>query len=220
MLPMNPAVLVDATEKAAGKVPYGWGGKVPLTADLNSLIRIGSDNGIDCSGFVAWGAYYCSNGSVKLTPYSVTIGEELEEFAKSGMVRKVPYSTAGVNDNILRIAGFNHGGNKRHVWFVYNGLSCESSGKRGINRRPWNSKSLSGNVQWCYEVATLSLENEFPISIKFFGKEGELIRKYENCSKFYKDGATVTKTSVIANMLTDFSVSYDEENKVIFFKKK
>ncbi|MGO8672058.1 MAG: hypothetical protein ACLQVD_11910 [Capsulimonadaceae bacterium] len=164
-LPVNVLLSIEYTEQIAGRVPYGWAEKIAVTRSVAEFIQLGGERladgkmrGVDCSGFVRWLLYQSSHGKVLVPDGSWNIGAYLKGKAAELKYGPEDYETAGNEDGVLRIAGFDptksHPG---HIWCICNGLTMESHGKNahgdGVDRRPWDTPVLTDNVQWCLPIA-------------------------------------------------------------------
>jgi hypothetical protein len=122
-------------------------GKASNSADPSKI------SALDCSGYVKYLLYNVSEGKI-----SISGGSYYQyKWCKDSGFKKVEYAKAAKKaDNILRLGYFKKkkGGKYGHVWLVLNGQTLESHGKRGVNRRPWNTKVLMNNVTHFYEIAT------------------------------------------------------------------
>ena len=106
----------------------------------------------DCSGFVRYVLYHSSDQQLKIHAGSW----HQEEWCKSTLLAKVDYSTAANSDGWLRIAFLpKKNGKPRHVWFVLNGLTIESRGGKGPDRRAWDTPVLKKNAHACFKLAQL-----------------------------------------------------------------
>ncbi len=144
------------TQRLSGHVHYHWGGKIRPTTSVDAILGDPKKYGsIDCSGYVRWLVYQTSGGALQLGEGSIQIGKDLERLAQKGVVTKCGYEDAGKQDGVMRIAGFDHGGDHRHVWGVVNGETMESRGGQnhiGVSRQPWRVYARS--KAWCYALPT------------------------------------------------------------------
>lgn len=223
-LPIDVNKIIEIFEAGKGKIGYGWGDKIPLTASKEDYLKMGIKNGIDCSGFVAYAAAFASGGEVKLTAYSVAIGDELQNMVRSGKVKKVAYADVySKQDDILRIAGYDKGGKNRHVWFTLNGKTMESAGGgKGVSSR--SASVFRTSTQWCYEVASLQKEvtpDKNNLSLVLEDSEENIIKKLNNAG--YLDageGRTYIKTAQLKELLAGkFEVTFDKQSGNIFLKE-
>jgi len=118
-------------------IKYKLGAKVsPLSS---AIARISE---VDCSGFVRWAIFQvCGtiipDGSVNQHQWADIQG-----------LKKSTVNDAKNKDNFLRIAFLRPQGDEPgHVMLIANGLTCESHGGKGIDRRPWGSCSWMGNCE-------------------------------------------------------------------------
>jgi hypothetical protein len=138
--------LLEISQKLMdGHVSYGWGSKAPsLSCDTSKIHRL------DCSGFVRYLLYQASDSQLLLPDGSYI----QHDWCKHSGLARVDYSSASANDGWLRIAFIppakHHAG---HVWLILNGLTLESHGGKGPDRRAWNSKVLKTGVRDCYKLA-------------------------------------------------------------------
>ena len=128
-----------------GHVHYGFGAKASsLDVDPAAIGHI------DCSGFIRYVTYRATDRHIKLQDGSWNH----HAWCKAQKLSEVAYSTAALVDGWLRIAFIEpsktHSG---HVWFVLNGLTLESHGGKGPDRRPWNCRILASEVGDCYLFA-------------------------------------------------------------------
>jgi hypothetical protein len=145
-LPVNTAKLVQLVRdmRAAG-VKYAIGNAAhPTVGKVSSLSEpVSSITALDCSGFVRYALYQAGGGQIP--DGSV---RQQEWFARQGFAALNYQKTAGLVDNHLRIAFLV--GHPGHVWMVLNGLTIESHGGVGPDRRAWNTPVLFKGANHCY----------------------------------------------------------------------
>lgn len=113
---------------------YGFGGKVPITAD-SSEVR-GKD--VDCSGYVRWLLYRASGEQ-----FDIGDGSWLQHDLIEGLGCKAStVEAANLKDGALRIAFLAPGalrpGAAGHVALVLNDQTMESHSGTGPDSRPWD----------------------------------------------------------------------------------
>ena len=126
--------LVEVTEHAiAARIAYSLGAKAASPdATTTSFHRI------DCSGFVGWALSEASYDA-----FTALFGLGSVEQHDFIICQKFKVSSVGDafgNDDIVRIAFLTPeaGGGIGHVLLVLNGLTLESHGGKGVDRRSWN----------------------------------------------------------------------------------
>lgn len=142
-IPIEPGKLIALTNSLIGvRLRYSLGCKIdPIDLQDYQLV----DNGIgavDCSGFVRWAIWHATAGAVIFEDGSV---QQHDQIKRVGF--KPSTVDAGSNhDNVVRIAFLapaydtsgvteEHG----HVLLLPgDGLTCESHGHKGPDRRVWN----------------------------------------------------------------------------------
>ncbi len=123
-----------------GHCKYGFGDKAsPLTIAPAKVKKI------DCSGFVQYLLYTLTSGSLRIHGGSWHQNKYFED----NRYEQVAYATAASkHDSVLRLGYFS--GSPGHIWFIRNGMTIESSGGKGPNRRIWSTPVLKSNVKRCY----------------------------------------------------------------------
>lgn len=159
-LPISTAKFEAITTALAGKIPYGWGHKADPSWDWHVFLAHCAENGVDCSGWIAWVVFQSSEGHVHLTGGSFDIREQLRRLALlTGEAERHDYlGLAGRMDNVLRICGFPPTpGEAGHIWGVFNQRTSESHGPEGhaggVRPRNYDYHSLVRPDVWVYEVA-------------------------------------------------------------------
>lgn len=142
MEPISIKALLDLTHNLELKgVPYLWGGKSYFNPNIPNHVR-----GIDCSGFVQLAAYIATDKKVKLPEGSVEQHEKLNQD-----LNITRYSSVDLIRSALYICFIEpENGHAGHVFFVWNGWTCESHGGKGVDRRPWNTPVLEHEVKAVY----------------------------------------------------------------------
>ena len=122
---------------------YEWGGKVDDDADSTEVV----EKGIDCSGYTKWLLARCAD--TKIPDGSVA----QREWVESQGFKESTVDAALLQDGYLRIAflapvyrngKMQHAG---HVLLVRNGMTYESRGGNGPDRRIWNGKGFQANMK-------------------------------------------------------------------------
>ncbi len=127
-----------------GHCKYSFGTKAsPLTIETAKVKKI------DCSGFVQYLLYTVTTNHLKIHAGSW----HQNEYFETNNFAQVDYATEASNkDNVLRLGYYK--GSPGHIWFVLNGMTIESSGGKGPNRRLWST--LKTKVQRCYVIANVT----------------------------------------------------------------
>jgi hypothetical protein len=125
-----------------GHVGYHLGAKVePLSKDPKAV------NQVDCSGFVRYLVY-------KVCNLVITSGGTWwqNEWCKSHLQSEANYKCAGQRDGVIRIGYFPKpsGLAAGHIWLILNGMTIESHGHTGPDRRAWNTSVLVTHVKNTY----------------------------------------------------------------------
>lgn len=159
-LPIDIGALLEALAFVTGKIAYGLGSK-PSRLSLSPAELVADrapPAGIDCSGFVRWILYRASGGKVKIPDGSWNQRDHFRELARRASLPASPYATCGLHDGVLRVAGFTKSERVSvgHIWLVHDGQTAESHGGKGVNRRPWDQRSLVRLATWCYPLARLA----------------------------------------------------------------
>ena len=140
-LPVDIALLKllsDRTVRPGNQ--YEFGGKVGLDADSSEV----ATSGIDCSGYVRWHLYRATNEAVTMPDGSAIQHEWVRETG----FKESEIASACLLDGVLRIAFLApQGGKAGHVALVRNGLTFESNGGDGPNRRAWNGKGWQARTR-------------------------------------------------------------------------
>lgn len=148
---INVATVVELTAQLRG-ARYQYGAKWPL----RMLTDADVDDGVDCSGFTRWVIHQASDG-LTIPGGSVTQHERFAALATARGLETpetgVPYATVEDAPGVLFAAGFAGTAENPigHVWLVVDGVTCESRGGVGVDRRPWNTRGL--RATWCYPLA-------------------------------------------------------------------
>jgi len=144
ILKIDRAKLGDLMERTFLHHAYRMGAKPPLGSRPEQWTKA------DCSGYLRWLLYGCTNPALKLPEGSVQQHLWCESHALKPTAPD--YATnAGLMDDRLRIAFIEPKGQKAgHVWLVINGMTIESRSGKGPSRRLWDSPVLKNNVSACY----------------------------------------------------------------------
>lgn len=118
---------------------YEFGGKVALDADSSTVAA----SGIDCSGYVRWLLYRATNGRVKIPDGSAV---QHEWFRDNGF-KLSSVASACLMDQVLRIAFLPPGSGIGHVALIRDGITFESHGSAGPNRRQWTGRGWQGRCR-------------------------------------------------------------------------
>lgn len=143
-LSINPTKLNEFMNAMMdGHCKYGFGDKAnPLSIDPPKVKKI------DCSGFVQYLLYTVTNGNLRIPAGSWHQNKYFED----NNFEQVNYLTdAPKKDGVLRLGYFS--GSPGHIWFVKNGMTIESSGGKGPNRRAWSTPAIKDKVKRCYVVS-------------------------------------------------------------------
>lgn len=142
--------MMHPSARRPGRVAYEMAGKadsgscaIPggLAGDSNDV------RAIDCSGFVRFSAAKCSGQACQLPDGSATI----HEFCAAENLPRVLYSAVATGQGRLFLAFIAPaGGEAGHVWWVHGGMTMESHGGAGVDRRSWDTPVLRRNVCACY----------------------------------------------------------------------
>jgi hypothetical protein len=140
--------LVEALMKD-GHIKYKLGAKPGLNTKPEDI------KSSDCSGFVRYLLYNATNGHMNFGGGGGGTWWQNKWCVDQGL-DIVDYSTAANSDSHLRVAFIHGGGGKiGHVWLILNGLTIESHGGKGANRRDWDTASLKNGVNVCYKLARI-----------------------------------------------------------------
>jgi hypothetical protein len=138
--------LVDDLMKD-GHIKYQLGAKPGLNTKPEDITKS------DCSGFVRYLMYNATGGSMNFGGGGGGTWWQ-NKWCKDQGLDIVDYSTAAECDGTLRCAFIHGGGGKvGHVWLILSGLTIESHGGKGANRRPWDTAVLKNGVSVCYKLA-------------------------------------------------------------------
>lgn len=126
---------------------YGLGAKiVPLSLQDGGLIgttEIGAHaKEVDCSGFVRWVIYHATAATGEAFTIPDGSANQHQWFEQQGF-KSSTHDSALAKDGVIRI-GFlspEDGGGVGHVALVLDGLTMESHGGKGPDRRVWGSQS-------------------------------------------------------------------------------
>jgi hypothetical protein len=163
---INAAVLLDlARQLMDGHIKYGFGSKARFQTKPEEI------KAIDCSGFVRYLIYKATDGQVQMPDGSWN----QDHWCKTSLLERADYATAASMDGWLRIAFIpvkkatagrpghpGHKGHAGHVWLVLNGLTLESHGGKGPDRRPWDTAVLKSQVSDCYKLAQTNMIFDLP----------------------------------------------------------
>lgn len=151
--------LVALTEEVIGQhFSYGLGAKIdPLSlqgADLVGTDESGSHlKQVDCSGFVRWAIYHATAATGDALAISDGSAQQHAWFEPEGF-KASGYDAALAKDGVVRI-GFltpDDGGGVGHVVLILDGLTMESHGGKGPDRRVWGSEPWMAKM-YVYVVA-------------------------------------------------------------------
>lgn len=127
-----------------GHVKYLLNGKVKLDADPAKI------KSIDCSAFVRYVIYHGSDKTAAMPDGSWY----QHKYCKDNGLTVSPYSDCVLSDGWLRIAFIEpRKGVPGHVWLVLDGMTLESHGGKGPDRRAWDTAILKSKVSDCYLLA-------------------------------------------------------------------
>lgn len=159
-LPISTDIVSSITRTLTALIPYGWGKKAQANWDWHVFLLNCKDEGVDCSGWIAWLLYQASHGAVHLTGGSWEIKNQLAAMASQhGDSNRGHYLIeAAKHDGILRICGFApKGAEAGHIWGVLNGVTTESHGPEGhsggVRPRRFDYHTLADNAEWVFDVA-------------------------------------------------------------------
>lgn len=116
-------------------IQYGFGSKAVKLHTAPEMVKFTKKNSVDCSGFVR----YALAPWIEIPDGSVN---QRDWFRKNGFK---PTKQFGDVDGILRVAFLAPGQTPSgigHVMLTLNGVTMESHGGRGVDMRPWGSKSF------------------------------------------------------------------------------
>ncbi|MGL4420914.1 MAG: hypothetical protein ACRCZF_09645 [Gemmataceae bacterium] len=137
-----------------GHIKYGFGSKAALNAKAADI------KAIDCSGYVRWFLYQGTNGTLRIPDGSWVQKDWCE---KQGLQEQVYANDACKLDQIVRIAFLpSVNGHAGHVWLLYGGMTIESHGSKGPNRRSWDTPVLKNSVNACFAIACSVMVGDFP----------------------------------------------------------
>ena len=130
---MQPEKVVALTRSLmdAG-VTYELGAKAsPLS------LQAGEFDSIDCSGFVRWAIYHATGQGLEIPDGSAN----QHEWANREGFKVSNFEAGLAKDGAIRIAFLTpeDGGGIGHVMLIIDGLTCESHGHHGPDRRQWGS---------------------------------------------------------------------------------
>ena len=131
-------LLSDRTVRPGNQ--YEFGGKVSLGADSSLVALVG----IDCSGYVRWLVHRATDEAVTMPDGSAI----QHEWVREAGFKESDVASACLLDGALRIAFLApQGGKAGHVALIRNGLTFESNGGDGPNRRAWNGKGWQAKTR-------------------------------------------------------------------------
>ena len=142
-LAMDPDKVVAQTQYLIDQgVTYKMGAKAePLGVDESTIEQL------DCSGFARLVVFHATKAAGEAVEMPDGSANQHAWCDQQGF--KVSDFDAGhLQDNAIRIAFLSpaDGGGVGHVMLIVNGLTCESHGSKGADRRAWGS---SGFMQKC-----------------------------------------------------------------------
>lgn len=141
VIPIDRARLIERMNAAFICVGYELGAK-PRPGSLP-----GTDFKLsDCSGIVRWLLYAASYGKIKMPMGSW--GQR--KWCQEQGFKPCPYSNCALLDSRLRIAFKDPDDKHGHVWLCINGQTIECYYGHGAGRRPWNTKVLKNNGDFCF----------------------------------------------------------------------
>lgn len=125
---------------------YEFGGKVEIDADTAEVRA----EGVDCSGYVRWLVHRATGGAVTMPDGSAV----QHEWVRDAGFKASSVPAARLLDGVVRIAFLSPtaGGGIGHVALIRNGLTFESHGGAGPNRRAWSGAGW----QWRCKVYVLT----------------------------------------------------------------
>lgn len=157
-LPIDVGLLLEVLARLNDQIPYKMGGKPSsLKLTTEQFLAERRVEGVDCSGFVRWLLYRSSGGKVRIRDGTFAQRDDFRAMADAMHRAPVPYSDCGKHDGVLRVAGFVKSQKVKfgHIWVVLDGLTGESHGHGGVDRRPWDTGHLENLATWCYPLARL-----------------------------------------------------------------
>ncbi len=128
-------------------VKYGFGSKF---GDITMWTP--PEKRVDCSGFIRWGIYHASGGTVTAPDGS---WNQKEWCIKEGFQR-VHYDAARTDRRgFVYLAGYSpKKWRAGHIWFCRNGISWESHGGKGIAVRNASTLVLRRRSEWCFLLSS------------------------------------------------------------------
>jgi hypothetical protein len=160
---MSTSIFIDrdllleyAAKLMDGHISYGWGDKAGLRQDPSTISKI------DCSGLTRYLIYQATDRQLILPQGSW----HQHDWCRTKKLERVDYGTAARYDGWLRIAFIPVKYKFRHVWLILNGRTIESHGRKGPNRRPWDTPILKKYVSDCYKLAQTYRIEMGPISVE------------------------------------------------------
>lgn len=151
LLSLDPAKIVALTKSLMdAKITYGLGSKIsPISLQATDLAARGIHS-VDCSGFVRWAIWHATGSLVAMPDGSVQQHGWIDD---RGLPKVAP-SAAHADDGSIFIAFLTpeDGGGVGHVMLITGGLTCESHGHHGPDRRLWGSEAWMGECA-VYRIA-------------------------------------------------------------------
>lgn len=139
---INLALVLLLCERMRGRVTYRFGAKsTRWDADSSEISEI------DCSGFVWFALKRATNGALPIPDGSAN----QHAFCEKMGYRKVPYAEAIADLSGRLYIAFIAPAPVGHVWLVSHGLTLESHGHVGVDRREADCSALRA-VCACYEL--------------------------------------------------------------------
>lgn len=142
---ISRGILKSVFGKMKGRTKYLLGAKAPsLSVDSGDVDKI------DCSGFSRLAISKASGGTWKIPDGSQNQLAYFEDLAEKGVIHKlakpsdVGLPAVAADENRVFIAFIKaKPGKVGHVWLIQGGKTMESHGGKGVNSRPWDTRSLA-----------------------------------------------------------------------------